>query len=304
MDWRLKAGMQGVMSLLPRSSELNRVFQRHVTRSLDVTSEMVESKWSQTRQLVALWSDRRALGGNFSALEIGTGWLPIAPLALRAAGAASVVTLDVENLLAESEVRQTVLLVAEGIENEQLACDRPDFAVELRAALQAAGGPARTLEACGVKAIVGDATSTALPSGSIDLSVSNNTLEHIPSPILSDIFSEMLRLMSPIGASAHFIDLKDHYAGFDRSIGVYNFLAYGHRKWRWYNNSLQYQNRLRASDYRELAKRAGLEIAVELVEREEATALPPKGVATMFDTYDLDDLLVHSQSLLLTSSAD
>lgn len=303
MDWRLKAGVQGLMAMLPRSADLNRVFQRHVTRSLDVTSQTVVSKWDQTRQLVSMWRDASGVDGDFSALEVGTGWLPIAPPALRAAGAGSVLTLDIEDLLAENEVRQTLALVAEGLESGELACEEPDLAPVLRAGLELRSSPRDMLAACGVEPIVGDATSTILPSGSVDLSVSNNTLEHIPEPVLTGVYAELRRLASPRGASAHFIDLKDHYAGFDASIDVYNFLAYSDREWRRYNNSLQYQNRLRASDHRRLAESAGLVVAAELVERGDVARLPTRGLAPRFEGYGADDLLVHSQWLLLTPTA-
>jgi len=58
----------------------------------------------------------------------------------------------------------------------------------------------------------------------------------------------------------HNVGCNDHYAFFDKSISFVNFLQYGEREWRLWNNSLQYQNRLRAPEFVELAKGAGLQL--------------------------------------------
>jgi hypothetical protein len=61
----------------------------------------------------------------------------------------------------------------------------------------------------------------------------------------------------------HYIDLADHYAGFDARITAYNFLRFSDRTWRWYNNKLHYQNRLRVNDYRALHEAAGWHVTAE-----------------------------------------
>ena len=62
---------------------------------------------------------------------------------------------------------------------------------------------------------------------------------------------------------SHFIDMRDHYAAFDSSIMVHNFLRFPKRRWRRFNNGLQYQNRLRMSDFRRLHAESGWEVIGE-----------------------------------------
>lgn len=293
-NWRFKAALQLTMSVLPRSAALNRVFQRRVTKSLAVTPDRLAKKWGATRRHVEDWRASCGGEGPFTVLEVGTGWHPIAPLALVAAGASSATTVDRTSLLDPDSTRAVLLAVADGVESGRLAADVPEVADRFRiAAMSSAPDAVAMLAAAGVRCEVGDLQGLALPTGSVDLSITNNTLEHIPPEQLAELLAELARIAGPTGASAHFIDLADHYSQFDRRITAYNFLAYTDRWWRLYNNDLHFQNRLRASDYRELLRTAGLAIVAESCERGEPSELPA-ALAPRFRRYRTDDLLVHS----------
>jgi hypothetical protein len=124
----------------------------------------------------------------------------------------------------------------------------------------------------------------------VDLFVSNNTLEHIPPATLGEILGEFRRLASRDAVMDHFIDMSDHYAHFDRSITEFNYLRYSDRRWRLFNNDLQYQSRLRISDYRRLIDKAGFRIVAEDVERGSAEALESITLAARFRGYPEEDL--------------
>ena len=116
------------------------------------------------------------------------------------------------------------------------------------------------MQRLGIELLLTDARRIDLPAGHVDLFVSNNTLEHIPKDVLVGIFREFRRVGRRDSVMAHHIDLSDHYAGFDPSITVYNFLRFSERRWRLFNNRLHYQNRLRISDYRCIHVEAGWEL--------------------------------------------
>jgi hypothetical protein len=48
---------------------------------------------------------------------------------------------------------------------------------------------------------------------------------------------------------SHSIDMSDHFAHFDKSINIYNFLQFSDEQWKWIDNSIQPQSRLRYYDY-------------------------------------------------------
>jgi SAM-dependent methyltransferase len=167
------------------------------------------------------------------------------------------------------------------------------------ARLEDALGQARTLEAhelmalVGVTCLVTDARNLDLPPGSVDAFVSNNTLEHIPVDVIAAIFQEFHRLGTPDCIMSHYIDLADHYVGFDGNIGVLNFLQYSERRWRWYNNDLQYQNRLRVNEYRAIHERNGWQVVREESTSADVSELRKLRLAPEFRGRREEDLVVY-----------
>lgn len=153
---------------------------------------------------------------------------------------------------------------------------------------------AQLLEKLNIYVIACDARDTGLEGSSIDFFVSNNTLEHIPEDVIQSIFTEFRRLAAGRAVMSHFIDMGDHYANFDRNITPYNFLKYPNYVWRLFNNSLQYQNRLRMSDYRRIHQVTGFKIASEHNEKRSPENLDNIRIAKEFRHYPRDELLVVS----------
>lgn len=59
-----------------------------------------------------------------------------------------------------------------------------------------------------IEIVTGDARSTGLLDSSIDLVISNSVLEHIPN--LTELTSELDRVVTDNSEQWHFVDLKDH----------------------------------------------------------------------------------------------
>ena len=74
-------------------------------------------------------------------------------------------------------------------------------------------------------------------------------MEHVPKNEIPSILKECYRLLKKGGILSLLIDYKDHYSYFDSNISIYNFLQFSDMKWRKYNHSQEYQNRLRHVDY-------------------------------------------------------
>jgi SAM-dependent methyltransferase len=140
-----------------------------------------------------------------------------------------------------------------------------------------------------------DARSTGRPSGSMDAVVTTSTLEHIPAADLAAILRECHRLLRDGGGMSMQIDYSDHWSHFDHRLTPYNFLRFPQREWDRWNPALQYQSRLRHSDYLALFDAAGFEIArCETAGDDEAgledlAAVP---LAPPFDQYDEHDAAI------------
>lgn len=112
--------------------------------------------------------------------------------------------------------------------------------------------------------LIQDARHLELPDNSVDLVNSNNTFEHIYPEILFSILKDFKRVVNKEhGVMSHFIDMSDHFAHFDKSINIYNFLQFSDKQWYWIDNSIQPQNRLRIDDYKLIYKNLDIPISAE-----------------------------------------
>ncbi|MBV8734006.1 MAG: class I SAM-dependent methyltransferase [Solirubrobacterales bacterium] len=298
-SWLLKAAVQGAISLLPGRHHFNSLLQQRVTGSLVLSKATFDAKVSHCRHhLERFRRVRDADGPPAAALELGTGWYPIVPVGLALAGAPEVTSIDVTALLEAERVRRTLDMYAAALASGRLAGQLPGLDPTrakrtIATARERVGATAEELLATvGVRALLGDARASGLPAGSIELFVSNNTLEHIAPDALAEILAEFGRLSAPGAVMDHFVDISDHYAHFDRSITEFNYLRYPPAVWRFFNNSLQYQNRLRASDYRRLMERAGFTVIAEEPARGAPEQLARIRLARAFRGYGRADLLV------------
>lgn len=292
--WKAKAAVQGALSLLPRPHRANLLLQQHVTRSLDFDDAYFLQKFRHVAPHAELIHGIDAGGSGPTVLDLGTGWYPIVPLGLWLSGAGEVHSVDLNDHVTRHRVldtaRRYLALDAEGL----LDGLRPDRVAVLRDVVEAPGERSghELLGALGVKTFVGDARGLPLGDGAVHLFTSNNTLEHIPPDVLQGILTEFRRVARSDAVMQHFIDLADHYAGFDRSITVYNFLRFNERAWRRYNNKLHYQNRLRVNDYRALHEAAGWLVTAEKNGSKPVTDLHSVPLDDQWATYSEDDLRV------------
>lgn len=298
-SWLLKAAIQGGISLLPGRHRLNALLQQRVTGSLVLSDAMFEAKVSQCRHHLERFRQvRESSRVPSAALELGTGWYPIVPLGLTLAGTGQVTTIDVSSLLEARRVKRTMEFYADALESGRLHGQLPAIDPARAARIIAAAHDGKDanaeelLASVDVHALSGDARAFALPANSIELFVSNNTLEHIAPGVLAEILAELRRLAATDAVMDHFVDMSDHYAHFDRSISEFNYLRYPASLWGLFNNRLQYQNRLRASDYRQLIERAGFEVIAEEPARGTEQELARIRLARPFRDYTREDLLV------------
>ncbi len=294
VGWKTKAFIQGTLSRLPKGKFWNQAIQRRITKSLILDRGKFQTKLGFAREHLRNLIRFRRDGQGFTVLELGTGRFPIVPLYMFLCGAEQVISLDITRLLRNDTVRDTLLMYHAHLAEGNLPEARPERVERFREVISANATPLGidTLRQFNIETFVGDARHTALPWHSFDLLASNTTLEHIPGSTLAGILTHFRDLARPDAVMSHFIDMRDHYAEWDRSITVYNFMRYSEQDWRWFNNSLLYQNRLRVCDYRRIHAQAAWEIVLERAapgSRREFGTVP---LAGEFRGYAERDLLV------------
>lgn len=202
-----------------------------------------------------------------SAVEIGSGWVPIVPLVMWLCGQELCHTYDISRLLKRSLlVRSLRQLGTQKRVESLLQTDRHKARCRERAGVLAElarsrSGTEAILSRCGIQYHAPeDAAATGLPSATMDLVYSNTVLEHVHPEVLSVMFAEAFRILRPGGHMAHLIDLTDHFSHGDPSISQIHFLRYSEAAFARYNSPFLYQNRLPARRWREIMEGAGFEI--------------------------------------------
>lgn len=277
--WHVKLLKDNLKSLLPFQHKLRTLKRR--MRPYHSNPANDELSIVQTLKLLSML---REAGANLEGtiLELGTGWVPIAPLIFHINGAEKLILTDVENLLddhtlslAKDWVRRNKEKLLPELEvspeqfDERLASFKYDYHCPF--------------------------DPVDLAPGSVDVIYSKNVLEHISPKLLNNLFVQFKRALRTKGKMAHIIDNSDHWEHQDKSISRVNFLKYGP-----FMNSVMcfnqqnYQNRWRHSDYHEAFERLGYEVinSEGVTDPESLDHLKEMGLSREFKGKSLDDLSV------------
>ena len=262
MNWKLKAIIQNAVSLLPSSASYAAYYwiQRHfgALKQLNPVSRLTAG--------VETWERIERLGYNPSGkvfMEVGTGRVPLVPLAYWLMGAEKTITIDLNPYLKEELISESLAYISE---NQQKTLglfgsliDQERFNQLLEFNGKARDVVSEFLDLCQVEYIApGDAAATRLADQSVDFHTSYTVFEHIPPKVLQEIIEEGNRIVRDDGLFIHRIDYSDHFSHSDKSISAVNFLRYSEDEWkRFADNKYMYMNRLRHDDFIVLFESAG-----------------------------------------------
>lgn len=301
MNWRVKGLIQRALASVPGGVQMNDWMQRSVGGLRDFNGTIETKVVSDWLVLVTHMNELGIGTQGLDFLEVGTGWIPVLPVCFSLSGASSCTTVDVVRHM-NPKLTFRMLDRLEGyLPRIAAASQRPLELVQSEyRELRSAPTLAAMLERARIRYLSpADARTTGLDPSSIDVAFSNNVFEHVPREILNGILRESHRILRPGGVSIHSANCADHYAYFDRRITFLNYLTYSERDWQFWNNKLQYQNRLRPQDYVDIAVQSGLEVKLcKMRTRPELLAvLPTMRIAPEFKKYNADQLC--STSILM-----
>jgi len=204
----------------------------------------------------------RQAGGQIEGarvLEIGSGWIPVAPLIYRIAGAREVVLSDQHRLLHPRSVQAAAAFLLKRTDrlSNELGVDAARISEVLDVPMH--GSLDAMLEALGLSYVVPLNAETL--RGEIDLAYSHTVLEHIPPAALTEIFALVRTRLGEGGLFCNGIDNSDHRRSYDDGLSIVDFLRYSEFTWNMQCiNPQDYTNRLRHSDYLALLEEGGFKL--------------------------------------------
>jgi len=296
-NWKLKAIVQKGISYFPQKEKINYWFQKRVTKGVELSDDHFRNKITHSKDHLYYFRKHSSKElKECNVLELGTGWYPIVPIAMYLSDVEEVISIDLRDWVKRENMYKTIRTFQEWRQRGELDLFLDYINEEKWKSLGAIVDEQKelkeTCEIIGLKRIIGDARKTDLESASIDLICSNNTFEHIPENILEDILKEFKRVLKPGGVMSHFIDMTDHFAHFDSSITIYNFLKYSDRKWKRIDNSIQPQNRMRFKDYKAMYENQDIEISEEKIRPGNREEVASVSLAAKYKDYTVEEIAI------------
>lgn len=297
--WHLKAVVQKTISFLPNGHHINHWFQKHITKGVQLSDVYFYDRLEHAQAHLNAYEQYCGAIEGGTTLELGTGWYPVVPMSLFLKGAAVIHTVDISELTTHAKLMDTLRRLVTSLDDGTLQKyyqPLPARATALRQLYTEAEGLSvkQILERLNIRYTIIDARQLShLPDGSIDLVHSNNTFEHVYPAILKEILVEFKRVSKSGGLQSHFVDMSDHFAHFDHSINIYNFLKYSPNTWdRIIDNSIQPQNRWRFPQFVALYKEIGLPLTQTEVRPGDLKALDEIPVHKSFKEYTPKELAI------------
>ncbi len=202
------------------------------------------------------------LGKRLRLLELGTGWAHAYSLYPGLLRDADICCFDVQDNRSWDNFRASVERAAKQIE---VMTELPTAGRAQAAARASAVRDTNSFEeAYGVLGISYHVDPNGLPDfrpGSFDAIYSIDVLEHVSGAGFTAAASRWFACLRPGAPFLADFDLQDHLSYYDRTKGPKHYLRYSERTWkRWFENGVQYFNRLTASQILAELTRAGFRI--------------------------------------------
>lgn len=295
--WILKAVVQKAISFLPYRNRINLWFQKNITKGVELSDEHFQYKIEHARDHLEFLSENTAYAKSQSTImELGTGWYPIVPLCLFLAGYKKIISIDLNAWLKKEGQLAALKRILDLHQAGTLKDYVTDYDESRLAILQKLWSEREHIsyEAFNAAILlvprVENLITTDLPDHCVEFICSNNTFEHIYPKPLKAILARMQRLLKPQGSMSHFIDMSDHFAHFDQSITVYNFLKFSKSRWQLLDNEIQPQNRLRFSEYKKMYEELGLVVSREVVRPYDLSVLDGVRLHSDYKDFERADL--------------
>jgi SAM-dependent methyltransferase len=222
-------------------------------------------------------------------LELGTGWLHWEAIATSLFFDVDGVLYDVWDNRQLNGLKNYLRQLAPLLESLDVDSARRSRAKDLMARIETFTEYHQLYELLGFTYVVDEAgVLGAIEKGSFDLVMSAGVLEHVYAKDAQELIRGVSAALKPGGLSVHSINIRDHFYQYDRGVSPKQYLQYPDWMWRlFFENDVQYINRLQRSDWLRIFETAGLALVGEEID---AVDLAGLAIAKTYQQYAEKDL--------------
>jgi SAM-dependent methyltransferase len=199
------------------------------------------------------------LRGGDRLLEIGTGWIHWHSLYQRLFYEVSISMLDIWDCRQLNALHEMFGELRQSMEADSTT--DPNVLKRLESILSADSFD-DLYQKFGLEYVVNEQGSLArFADNSMDCVFSFHVLEHVPRESTVDLAMNIDRVLKPGAFSIHQIGIDDHLTHYDSKESPKNYLRYSDKTWKmFFENNLQYINRLQMSEWLALFEKSGLNL--------------------------------------------
>lgn len=263
LKYTLTATALKVFSLSPQTKRGYRFLGNTLGQKKRIRAGLSRQYIDRAKHILDLCNRYQAIHPGAHLLEIGTGWVHWEATILRLFYDVKITLFDIWDNRHFSTYKYYCQQLSEIIDDEiPMEAAQRERVHHLLAGIQKAQSFDEIYTLL-------DFSYVIHPKGTLDmfgdeafaLIFSSNVLEHVDKAILPDFTRDLHRILQPGGYSIQQIDLGDHLSYYDRSAPLKNYLRYTEVTWkRFFQNDVQYFNRVQKPDWMEMFQAAGLKL--------------------------------------------
>jgi SAM-dependent methyltransferase len=221
-------------------------------------------------RLLRLDRDYHCVKDGHRIIEIGTGWLHWESMTIKLFYDVRAVLFDVWDNRQFEALKHYARLLGPLLESGRFELSPPqrDSARSVLSRVLAAGSIDKLYEELGFQYVLdGRGLLDQFPPQAFDIVISAGVLEHVHKEQVGYLVGEFYRVLKPGGFSIHSINIGDHLFSYDGGVSQKEYLRFSDRSWKtFFQNEVQYFNRIQKSEWSTLLAQAGLTPVEEEVE--------------------------------------
>lgn len=215
----------------------------------------------RVKRYVNLNKKYRVFNDGDRILELGTGWVHWEALSIRLFFDIEAFLFDVWDNRQLDVLKQYCIFLRDSIDSEiDIDPRRKEHALYLIEAINSTSSFEDLYKLVGFKYFIDPKGKLNIfGNESFNVIVSAGVLEHINKNFVAEYVHEFYRLLKPGGYSIHSVNMADHLSYYDSSASPKNYLKYSDTIWKvFFENEVQYFNRIQKAEWLKLFKEAGL----------------------------------------------
>jgi len=279
-----------IFSLSPQTKWTYRQIGNTLGQRMRIKHGLDRPHLNRAKEILELLESHYAIKNGDKLLEIGTGWMHWESSIIRLFYDVEITLFDRwDNRQLEaykSYFRQLENVIDKELDLDAAGSERVHTLLQV---ITKANSFDEIYSMLGFRYVINPrGTLSQFQDESFSLIYSCNVLEHIDRAILPEFIQDFHRLLKPGGYSIQTIDPGDHLAYYDKNVSRKNYLRYSDRMWkRYFENDVQYFNRVQRPEWLELFHKAGFELVAEEID---CTDIGPIKAEMSYENLDKRDL--------------